>query len=135
MPNVVDEYKTIFLGERDKPWNTWRAFSQYWSFLQMCVEVCQKPQSNLVKDTKLIQGFGMPNFVNEYKTISLRKRGKPWNSSKAFYLYWSFLSICSEVSQNTNLNLLGHRVLFQGFRMPTFFDECKIIFLRKLGKP
>ena len=101
----------------------------------MCVEVCQKPQSNLVKDTKLIQGFGMPNFVNEYKTISLRKRGKPWNSSKAFYLDWSFLSICSEVSQNTNLNLLGHGVLFQGFRMPTFFDECKIIFLRKRGKP
>ena len=37
------------------------------------------------------QGFKMQKLVHEYKTITLGKRGKRWNSSKTFSLYLSFL--------------------------------------------
>ena len=39
----------------------------------------------------LVQGFKIPNLVEEYKTIFLGNRGKPWNSPKTFSLYLSFL--------------------------------------------
>ena len=37
------------------------------------------------------QGFKMQKLVDEYKTITLGKRDKRWNSSKTFSLYLSFL--------------------------------------------
>ena len=68
--------KPFFLGKRDKPWKCLKTFSLYWSFLQICFEVCQKPQSNLLSDGILVQCFRMPNLVHEYKIIFLGKRGK-----------------------------------------------------------
>ena len=68
--------KPFFLGKRDKPWKCLKTFSLYWSFLQICFEVCQKPQSNLLSDGILVQCFRMPNLVHEYKMIFLGKRGK-----------------------------------------------------------
>ena len=33
--------KPFFLGKRDKPWNSSKTLSLYWSFLWICFEVCQ----------------------------------------------------------------------------------------------
>ena len=33
MRKLVDKYKTIFLGKRDKRWNSSKTFSRYLSFL------------------------------------------------------------------------------------------------------
>ena len=53
---------------------------------------CQTPKSNLLLGRGiLVQDFRMPNLVDEYKSIFLGKRDKPWNSSKNFSLYWSDL--------------------------------------------
>ena len=46
----------------------------------------------------MIEGFKMPNLVNEYKTIFLDKRGKPWNSSKTFsYILVSYKFVLKPV--------------------------------------
>ena len=66
MPKMVDKYHTNFLENRDKPYNSSKAFSLYWSFIQICFEVCQTPQSNFVSDTILVQVLRMPNFLDEY---------------------------------------------------------------------
>ena len=94
MPNLMDEYKIIFLGKQDKPWNFPKTFSLYWSFLWVCFGVCQKPKLNRLNYEILVQGFIIPNLVNEYKTIFLGKWGKPGNYSlrkKCPYseLFWS----------------------------------------------
>ena len=47
-----------------------------------------KPKSNLLDLGILVHGLRMANLVDEYKTIFLGKRGKPWNSSKNFSLGW-----------------------------------------------
>ena len=83
-------------------------------------EVCQKPKSNLLSHGILVQGFIMPNLVDEYKTNFLEQWGKPLNSPKVFSLYWSFLEICFEVCQKLKSNLV---------------DKYKTIFLGTRGKP
>ena len=70
----------------------------------------------------------MPNLLDEYRIIFLSKRGKAEISPKKLSVYWCFLSICFEVCQKPNSNLLLHGILVQGFRMPSFVQEYKIIF-------
>ena len=36
----------------------------------------------------MAQGFKMRKLVDEYKTIFLWKRGKRWNFSRIFYVYF-----------------------------------------------
>ena len=91
MPNLVDEYTIISLGKRSIPWKSPEIFSLYWSFLKICFEIYQKPQSILLNVRILLQSFIKPNLVDEYKTIVLGKRGKCLSSSKTYSLYWSFL--------------------------------------------
>ena len=88
---LVDEYKTIFPGERRKRWNSSKTFSLYWSFLQSRFEACQKPKSNLIRLEIMTQSFKMRKLVDEYKTIFLGKQGTRGNSSKTFSVYLSFL--------------------------------------------
>ena len=80
-----------FSWENEANLETLQKLSMYLSFLSSCFEVCQKPKSNLMSYGILVQGFKMPNLVDEYKTIFLVKRGKRWNSPKLFSLYLSFL--------------------------------------------
>ena len=62
MPNLVDEYKTIFLGKRGKRWNFLKSFSLYLSFLQICFEVWGA--------SKLIVIIAFSNVLNmEYSTV------------------------------------------------------------------
>ena len=68
-----------------------KIFFSIFKFPLTCSGVCQKPKSNIVSGTMLVQGFRLPNLVEEYKTIFLRKHGKSWNSPKTFFLFWSFL--------------------------------------------
>ena len=49
MPNLMNDYKIIFLGKRKKRLNSSRAFSLYWSFLWMWFEVCLKPKSKYLR--------------------------------------------------------------------------------------
>ena len=58
----------------------------------------------------MVEGFKMPNLVNEYKTIFLEKWGKRWNSSKTFSLYLSFLSISFEARQKPKSHLISDMV-------------------------
>ena len=88
MQNLVNEYKTIFLEKRDKASNSRETFSLYWSFLKICFQDSQHPKSNLLAYGILVQVLRMPNLVDEYKSIFLRKRDKLWHSSKSFSLYW-----------------------------------------------
>ena len=76
----------------------------------------------------------MQNLVNEYKTIFLENQGKASNSRETVSLYWSFLWICFQASQNPKSNLLAYGILVQGLRMPNFFDKYKTVFLGKQGK-
>ena len=59
-------------------------------YLVQAVQENNKTES-ILKAWILLQDFRMPNLVDEYKTIFLGNRDKPWNSSKAISLYWSFL--------------------------------------------
>ena len=88
---LVDEYKTNFLGKRDKHWNFFKTFSLYLSFLINGFEACQNPTTNLIRLKIMAQGFKMQKLVDEYKRIFLGKPGKRWKSSKTFSLYLSFL--------------------------------------------
>ena len=70
--NLANEYKTFFLGKQGKLWDFPTTFSLYWSLLQICFYVFQKPKSsNLLSHGILVQGFIMPNLVGKYKTIFL----------------------------------------------------------------
>ena len=81
------------MGKPGKPWNSSKIFSLYWSFLQICFEVRQKPKSNLPGHGILVQGFTMPNLVNQYKTIfwgsetNLGTLQKPSPYIEAFYKF------------------------------------------------
>ena len=68
-----------------------KTLSLYWSFLQICFEVCLKAESNPLSDWLLVQSFNVLNFVVKYKINFLEKWDKAWNSSKTFSLYLSFL--------------------------------------------
>ena len=76
MQNLVGEYKTIFLKRLDKALKSPKRSSLNLSFLQSCFEVCQKPKVYPLSYGILVEDFKMPNLVDEYKTIFLRKRGK-----------------------------------------------------------
>ena len=76
MPNLVDEYETIFLGKQDKPWNSSKIFFLYWSDLSICFEVRQTLKSDLLGHGILVQDFRIPNLVDEYKTIFLESQTK-----------------------------------------------------------
>ena len=91
IPNLVDEYKTIFLGKWGKRWNSPKTFSLYLSFREIFFEVCRKPISSLMSYEILVQGFEIPNLIHEYKTIFLEKRRKHWNVLKTFSLNLNFL--------------------------------------------
>ena len=135
MPNLVDEYKTIFLGKRDKHWNSPKSLSLYFSFQWIYFEVCRNPKFILLSYGILVQGFKIPSLVNEYKTIFLAKQGIPWNSPESFYLYFRVLQIYFEVCQNPKSNLFSYGILVQGLKMPNLLDEYKTIFLWKRGEP
>ena len=83
--------KPFFLGKRGSRWDAPKTFSLYLSFLKIYFEVCQKPKSNLMSYRILVQGFKMPNLVDEYKSIFLEKRSKCQNSPKTFSINLSFL--------------------------------------------
>ena len=71
MPNLVEKYKTISPRKQGKNWNFLKSFFLYLSFLSISFEVCQKPKSNLISYGILVQGFKIPDFLDEYKTIFL----------------------------------------------------------------
>ena len=73
---LVDEYKTIFLGNRGKRSNSSKTFSLYLSFLSNHFEDCQKLKWNLLRLEIMAQGFKMQKLLHEYKTIFLAKRRK-----------------------------------------------------------
>ena len=133
IPNLVNEYKIIFLGKRGKAWNSPKNLTLYWSFQYICFEVSKKPKSNLVSGKILVEGFRMPNLLHKYKTIFLAKRDKAWNPRKTFSLEFSI--ICFEVSKKPKSNLVSDRVLVQGFRMPNLVDEYNNIFMGNRDKP
>ena len=83
--------KPTFFVKRGKHWHSPKHFSLYLSFLLICFEVCQKSKSILMSYEILVQDFKMNTLVDEYKTIFLWEKGKPWNSPKRFFLYLSFL--------------------------------------------
>ena len=80
MPNLVNKYKTIFLG-KGSLWNFARIFSSCWTYLETCSEVCQKPKSNLLCDWMLVRGWKMQNLLDKYNT-------KPffWNREANFWI-------------------------------------------------
>ena len=116
MPNLVDEYKTIFLGKRGKRWNSSRTVSLYLSLLLICFGVCQKPNSNPISLEIIAQGFKISNLVDEYKIIFLGKPGRRWNSSKTVSLYLSFLKICFKVCKKPKSNLMNLEIKVQGLK-------------------
>ena len=66
-------------------------FSYIWLSHKFFFAVCQKPKSNLMSYGILVQGLKMPDFVDKYKSILLRKRSKYFNFLKSFFLYLSSL--------------------------------------------
>ena len=77
----------------------------------------------------------MYNLVNKNKSNFLRKQGKPWNFSKNFSSYWSFLQIFSKSSfQKPQSNLLSNGILVQDLTMPNLVNDYKISFLDKWSK-
>ena len=82
----------------------------------------------------MAHGFKMQKLVDEYKTIFLGKQGNPWNSSKTFSLYLSFLWNGIESSQKLKSNLIRLQIMAQAFKMRKLVDEYKTIFLGKWGK-
>ena len=82
----------------------------------------------------MAQGFKMQKYVDEYKTIFLRKQGKRWNSFKTFSLYLSFLQNGFEACQKSKSNLIRLEIIAEGFKMKKLVDEHKTIFLGKRGQ-
>ena len=128
MLSLLNKYKTIFLENQGKFWNSPKTGSLCWNFVQVCFEVCQNPWSNLLTDWILVPGLLMQSLVNEYKTIFPGKWEKRLNSSKNFYLYCTFLYIYFEDYQKRKLNLLVHGILLELFRMPNLVNEYKTNF-------
>ena len=91
--------------------------------------ICQKPKSNLLSDWILVQGFRMPNLVDEYKTIFLGKWGKAWNSPKLIFpilefpmnLRWSLWKHEIESSGPCNIGSRLENVKF-GLRIQNHFS-------------
>ena len=134
MRKLVDEYKTIFLGNCGNQWKSSKSFSLYLSFLWNSFKACQKPKSNLIRLEILVKAFKMRKLVDQYKAIFPAKPGKHWKSSKIFSLYLSFLSNHHEACQGPKLNLIRLEIMTQGFKMTKLVDEYKSIFLGKRGK-
>ena len=135
MPNLVKEYKSIFLGKWVKPRKSPKSFSVDWSFLWLCFEICQKFKSNLLSEWIVVQVFTMLILVNKYKTISLRKAGKPWKSwNFSAYIGVSYKFVWKS-AKSIKSNLVSDWILVQGFIMSNLVDEYKNTFLGKQGKP
>ena len=67
IPNLVNKYKTIFLGKQGSLWNFAKIFSPCWNFLWTCSKVCQIPKLNLLCSWMLIKGSKKQNLLDEYK--------------------------------------------------------------------
>ena len=70
MSNLVDDYKSIVPEKQGNPQNLAETFFLYWSFLQICLEICQMLKLSLLSHEILVQGFTMPILVKKYKTVS-----------------------------------------------------------------
>ena len=89
---------------------------------------CQKLKSNLIRLELMAQGFKMQKLIDEYKTITLGKRGEHWNPSKTFSLYLSFLWNGFEACQKPKSNLIRLEIVAQAFKMEKLVDEYKSFF-------
>ena len=122
------------MGKRDNCWNCSKIFSLYLSFLLTCSQVCQKPKSNLTSLEIMVQGFKIPNLVEEYRTNFLGKRDKRLYSFENFSLYFSFPWIYFKVCQNRKWSCMSLGIEVRDFKIPNLVDEYKIIFLGKWHK-
>ena len=135
MPSFFNEYKTFSVRKRDKPSNSEKTFSFYWSFQQTYFEVCQKPRLISSEPKNTASRLYSANFGQQIQNRFSRKARQTLNSAKTFSLYWIFLKFCFEVCQMPRLNLLRHGILVQGFTMSTLVNEYKTISLGKGDKP
>ena len=127
--SLVDINKAIFWRNLGRRWNSPKTFSLYWSFPKSYFAFCQKAKANHLSDWILIQGIRMPNLVEEYKTIFLGNRGKPWELFKYFYLIlefpinllWSLSKAQMESSGPWNIGLTLYNAKF-GQRIQNHFS-------------
>ena len=98
--NVWTRLKNAKFGQRIQNYFSWKVrqtlkiLKKFLSILEFPINMFQslwKPKSCLMRHWLLVQGFIMPNLVNKYKTIFLKKRGWPWNLPTSFFSYWSYL--------------------------------------------
>ena len=88
-----------------------------------------------MSDWIVVQGFTMLILVNECKTISLGKGGKPWKTWNFFVYIGVSYKFVLKFAKSIKLNLVSDWILVQGFIMSNLLDEYKTKFLGKRGKP
>ena len=86
MKKLVNEYKTIFLEKQDKPGNFPKTFVVHWIFLWTCVEVCQKPKSDLQSHWVLVQPRKLPNLTKKTQTIFWQTKANIETFQKVFLI-------------------------------------------------
>ena len=62
MPNLVNEYKTSFIGNRHKSWVLWKPWK---------VSILSEPYIRFLSDWILKQGSKIPNLLKQYRKINL----------------------------------------------------------------
>ena len=92
MKKLVNEYKTIFLEKQDKPGNFPKTFVVHWIFLWTCVEVCQKPKSDLQSHWVLVQPRKLPNLTKKTQTIFWQTKANIETFQKVF----SYINVSSK---------------------------------------
>ena len=107
MRKLVDEYKTIFLGKRDKRWNSSKTFSLYLNFLSNGFEAGQKPKLNLLRIEIMGQGFKIRKFIDAYKTIYWESEPNFQTFPKPFPYIWVYYKMLLENVKSLNRILKG----------------------------
>ena len=113
MSNLVDVSKSIVLKAR-QTLNFFKTFSHYWIFQSICIEVYQKPKSNLQSFGILLQGSIMANLIDKYEIMFLRKEDIPGTLKKLFQC----IGVCFKFVLKSKSNILSYVISVQRFLMP-----------------
>ena len=126
--------KPFFLGKRDKPWNSSKTLSLYWSFLWICFEVCQTLHRIFWEIEYWFKSLGCQIRSTNTKPFFWKSEVK----LQTLQNLSPYIDVCRKFvlksGKNHKSNLLGHGILIQGLRMQNLVDECKTIFLGKQDK-
>ena len=133
IPNLLNKYKTIFLGKRKNIWYLSKILVSYYKYVSEPLKVLTQINwviefSWRLKNAKFSQGI--QNHFSGKKTETLKRI-----FSKNFCPYWNFLYSRSEFCQNPISNFQATEHWYKAQKCKIWLTNTKQFVLEKREKP